>query len=75
MQAVRLCPRARLSTEALAAGVEPDTAFLAGGTELLNWLRLGMATPRRVVDIARIDGLDTSSRCPAADSASAPWRG
>jgi CO/xanthine dehydrogenase FAD-binding subunit len=28
--------------------------FLAGGTELLNWMRLGIAAPERVVDISRI---------------------
>jgi xanthine dehydrogenase YagS FAD-binding subunit len=44
--------------QALAAGAAPDTAFLAGGTELLNWLRLGIAAPARVLDIARLDGLD-----------------
>jgi xanthine dehydrogenase YagS FAD-binding subunit len=44
--------------QALAAAAEPDTAFLAGGTELLNWLRLGIAAPARILDIARLDGLD-----------------
>jgi xanthine dehydrogenase YagS FAD-binding subunit len=50
--------RATAVDEAVAAGAEPDTAFLAGGTELLNWLRLGIAEPKRVVDIARLGGLD-----------------
>src|SRR5262249_39534232 len=31
--------------------------FVAGGTELLNWLRLGIAAPERVVDIGRIAAL------------------
>jgi xanthine dehydrogenase YagS FAD-binding subunit len=43
--------------EALAEGGAPDTVFLAGGTELLNWLRLGIANPARVIGIARIEGL------------------
>jgi xanthine dehydrogenase YagS FAD-binding subunit len=48
-----------------AAGIEdvfaeaggPNTAFLAGGTELLNWLRLGIASPERVIDITQLKGL------------------
>jgi xanthine dehydrogenase YagS FAD-binding subunit len=43
--------------QVLAAGAEADTAFLAGGTELLNWLRFGIAAPARVLDITRLDGL------------------
>jgi xanthine dehydrogenase YagS FAD-binding subunit len=50
--------------QALAAGAEPGTAFLAGGTELLNWLRLGIAAPARVLDIARLDGLDRIEPMP-----------
>ena len=51
---------ARVATlgEAVEAAREPGTAVLAGGTELLNWLRLGIAAPDRVVDITRIAGLD-----------------
>ena len=46
----------------------PDDAFVAdgtrtmaitGGTELLNWFRLGIAGPDRVIDIGRIAGLDS----------------
>ncbi|HET8725879.1 MAG TPA: xanthine dehydrogenase family protein subunit M [Alphaproteobacteria bacterium] len=44
--------------EAVAAAAQPGTALLAGGTELLNWLRLGVAAPARVLDISRIGGLD-----------------
>ena len=43
--------------QALEAGAAPDTEFLAGGTELLNWLRLGIAAPARILDITRIDAL------------------
>lgn len=33
------------------------TVYLAGGTELLNWIRLGIEEPRRVLDIGRITAL------------------
>jgi xanthine dehydrogenase YagS FAD-binding subunit len=49
---------------ALAVGSEPQTMFLAGGTELLNWLRLGIAAPARIVDIARLEGLDSIETLP-----------
>jgi xanthine dehydrogenase YagS FAD-binding subunit len=57
---------ARASTldDALAAAREPGTVVLAGGTELLNWLRLGIAAPDRVVDISRVAGLDRIERLP-----------
>jgi xanthine dehydrogenase YagS FAD-binding subunit len=32
-------------------------AFIAGGTELLNWMRLGIADPHVVADIGRLGGL------------------
>jgi xanthine dehydrogenase YagS FAD-binding subunit len=35
---------------------------VAGGTELLNWLRLGVATPAAVIDIGRLEGLGEISR-------------
>ncbi|HEX6013546.1 MAG TPA: xanthine dehydrogenase family protein subunit M [Geminicoccaceae bacterium] len=50
--------RATSPDQAITAGAEPGTVFLAGGTELLNWLRLGIAAPARVLDIARLDGLN-----------------
>ena len=36
---------------AVAASAEPDTALIAGGTELVNWLKEGIIAPARVVDI------------------------
>jgi xanthine dehydrogenase YagS FAD-binding subunit len=51
--------RAASVADALAAGATGRTAFLAGGTELLNWLRLGVSAPQRVLDISRLEGLDT----------------
>jgi len=50
--------RAASVPEAVAAGAEGGTAFLAGGTELLNWMRLGIQDPARVLDIGRLPGLD-----------------
>ncbi|MFF7888665.1 FAD binding domain-containing protein [Streptomyces sp. NPDC020794] len=50
--------------EALDAARDPGTAVLAGGTELLNWLRIGIAVPDRVVDISRVSGLDRIEPLP-----------
>ena len=35
---------------------------IAGGTELLNWFRLGIAAPSRVIDLGRIAGLNGIER-------------
>ena len=56
--------RARNLDDALAAAGEPGTTVLAGGTELLNWLRLGIAAPDRVLDITRVAGLDRIESLP-----------
>jgi xanthine dehydrogenase YagS FAD-binding subunit len=48
--------RAASVTDALEAGATGGVAFLAGGTELLNWLRLGVAAPERLLDIGRLEG-------------------
>lgn len=40
----------------MTAGRE-RAAFLAGGTEILNWMRLGIAAPDRVIDITRVEEL------------------
>jgi xanthine dehydrogenase YagS FAD-binding subunit len=56
--------RAASIQQAVAAATESDTMFLAGGTELLNWMRLGIATPARVVDIARLPELDGIETLP-----------
>jgi xanthine dehydrogenase YagS FAD-binding subunit len=47
------------TAEAIAALKTGDTMTIAGGTELLNWLRLGIADPERIIDIGRIGALDT----------------
>lgn len=56
--------RAADVSAAVAAGGEPGTAFLAGGTEILNWMRLGIAAPERILDIARLSGLNEITLLP-----------
>lgn len=34
-----------------AVGGDPGASFIAGGTELLNWMKEGIAAPQRLVDI------------------------
>jgi xanthine dehydrogenase YagS FAD-binding subunit len=46
--------RAASGDAAVAALEKPSTVLIAGGTELLNWMRLGIAEPERVLDIARL---------------------
>ena len=50
--------------EALAEGVAPDTMFLAGGTELLNWLHLGIARPTRIIDLTALKELGKITPLP-----------
>ena len=40
--------------DAIALLQQPETMSIAGGTELLNWKRIGIVEPARVVDITRI---------------------
>lgn len=44
--------------EAVAAGSEPHAKFLAGGTNLLDLMKAGIAHPGKIVDITRLPGLD-----------------
>jgi xanthine dehydrogenase YagS FAD-binding subunit len=53
-----LLARAGATAEVIEGLTSPATALLAGGTELLNWMRLGIAEPERVIDIGRIPDLD-----------------
>ena len=50
---------ARAGTAESAAGAlaDPHTSVIAGGTELLNWFRLGIAAADRVVDIGGLGEL------------------
>jgi xanthine dehydrogenase YagS FAD-binding subunit len=40
--------------EAVQAGAAPDAAFLAGGTNLVDLMKLGVARPGRLVDVSRL---------------------
>jgi xanthine dehydrogenase YagS FAD-binding subunit len=50
--------RAATLAQAIGAAAEPDTAVIAGGTELLNWMKDGISAPRRLVDLNGLFGLD-----------------
>jgi xanthine dehydrogenase YagS FAD-binding subunit len=54
--------RAASLHEAIQLGRDPDAVYLAGGTELLNWMRIGITNPQHVVDIGRLEGLSTVER-------------
>jgi len=43
--------------EDAVAAAAAGAAIIAGGTELLNWMRLGIAETEAVIDIGRLDGL------------------
>lgn len=46
------------AAEAVAALRQPETAVIAGGTELLNWMRLGISAPGKLVDVGRLEGFN-----------------
>jgi xanthine dehydrogenase YagS FAD-binding subunit len=50
--------RARSVDDVLAGGPDGDVTLIAGGTELLNWARIGILRPQRVLDISGVPGLD-----------------
>ncbi len=56
--------RADSVQQAVIGGAAGDSMFLAGGTELLNWLRLGLAAPAHVIDVSRLAGLDAIETLP-----------
>src|SRR5258707_9464551 len=45
-------------SDAVAAAAQPGTAYLAGGTNLLDLMKGGIARPDRLVDVAQLPGLD-----------------
>src|SRR6202035_146049 len=45
-------------SDAVAAAAQPGTAYLAGGTNLLDLMKGGIARPYRLVDVAQLPGLD-----------------
>lgn len=46
--------RAASVEEALAAAREPGATYLAGGTNLVDLMKLGVVTPRRLIDVSRL---------------------
>jgi len=44
--------------EAVAAASAPGAAYLAAGTNLLDLMKGGIASPSRLVDVSRLPGLD-----------------
>ncbi len=48
----------RTLAEALSAGAAPGAAFLAGGTNLVDLMKAGVARPQRLVHIGKLEGLD-----------------
>lgn len=50
--------RARTLADAISAAAAPGTMLVAGGTELLNWMKEGIAAPHRLVDVNDVSGLD-----------------
>jgi xanthine dehydrogenase YagS FAD-binding subunit len=50
--------------EAIAAAAVSGSAYLAGGTNLLDLMKGGAARPDRIVDVSRLPGLDRAERLP-----------
>ncbi len=65
--------RAKSPAEAAAAVARtPDAKFIAGGTNLLDLMKLQIETPRHLVDVNG-SASTASSRRRRAGCASAPW--
>ncbi|WP_267386475.1 xanthine dehydrogenase family protein subunit M [Sphingomonas sp. GC_Shp_3] len=68
--------------QAAAAATEPTTRFIAGGTNLLDLMKLQVETPARLVDVSRLDlaqiverddgGLTIGAMVPNSDLAADP---
>lgn len=50
--------RASTLADAITAAAQADTTVIAGGTELLNWMKDGIVLPQRIVDLNALSGLD-----------------
>ncbi|TIN25540.1 MAG: xanthine dehydrogenase family protein subunit M [Mesorhizobium sp.] len=48
--------------DAIAAAAEPDSAYLAGGTNLLDLMKGGITSPGRIIDISRLPELNRIER-------------
>ncbi|MBY3125446.1 FAD binding domain-containing protein [Rhizobium laguerreae] len=51
--------RAENVTSAIAEAAKPETRYLAGGTTLVDLMKLNVERPEHLVDITRLPGLDT----------------
>ena len=54
--------RATKSTDAVAAATEPRTSYLAGGTTLIDLMKLNVVAPETLVDINRLSLADIEQR-------------
>ena len=50
--------------EAIAAAVAPGSAYLAGGTNLLDPMKGGIVSPKQLIDVSRLPGLDRIEALP-----------
>ncbi|AUW58576.1 molybdopterin dehydrogenase [Sphingobium sp. SCG-1] len=46
------------AADAIGAGLTPGAAYLGAGTNLLDLMKGGIATPQKIVDITRLPGLE-----------------
>jgi xanthine dehydrogenase YagS FAD-binding subunit len=51
-------------SEAVAAAAAPGSAYLAGGTNLIDLMKGGIVSPQRVVDVSHLPGLDRIEPLP-----------
>ena len=50
--------------EAVAAAAVPGSAYLAGGTNLIDLMKGGIVSPQRLIDVSRLPGLDRIGPLP-----------
>jgi len=53
--------------QAIAAATMPNSAYIAGGTNLLDLMKGGVCRPDRLVDISKLPGLDRVEPLPNGD--------
>jgi xanthine dehydrogenase YagS FAD-binding subunit len=51
-------------SEAVTAATVPGSAYLAGGTNLIDLMKGGIVSPRRLIDVSRLAGLDRIEPLP-----------
>jgi xanthine dehydrogenase YagS FAD-binding subunit len=51
-------------SEAVTAAAVPSSAYLAGGTNLLDLIKGGIVSPKRLIDVSRLPGLDRIEPLP-----------